>query len=267
MISLTIFTVATGRYLNFWIELVKSGEEFLGSSVRTQWLVLTDQVEKIPTEIFSKLGPRLTVVSIDHEPWPFPTLKRYEYLQSTRDQIEGEYLMHLDADMVFVAPIEDNEITNPLSESAIAYVAHPGYFRPKGLKRVKFYARNPRRMIQDLKLYLVFGGIGTWEKNIDSTAYVKRLQRRNYVCGGCWFGTKYGVLEMAETLQQNVEVDLQSAFIASFHDESHLNAYVSKRKVKILAPEFCFDPGYPQLDGVSPKILAVDKNETSKWVR
>ena len=147
MISLTIFTVATGRYLNFWIELVKSGEEFIDSSVRTQWLVLTDQVEKIPTEIISKLGPRLTVVSIDHEPWPFPTLKRYEYLQSTRDQIEGEYLMHLDADMVFVAPIDDNDISNPISESEIVCVAHPGYFRPKGLKRIEFYARNPRRII------------------------------------------------------------------------------------------------------------------------
>lgn len=267
MISLTIFTVATGRYLNFWIELVKSGEEFIDSSVRTQWLVLTDQVEKIPTEIISKLGPRLTVVSIDHEPWPFPTLKRYEYLQFTRNQIEGEYLMHLDADMVFVAPIEDNDISNPLSESEIVCVVHPGYFRPKGLKRIEFYARNPRRIIQDLKLYLVFGGIGTWEKNIDSTAYVKRLQRRIYVCGGCWFGTKNRVLEMAENLQQNIEVDLQSDFIASFHDESHLNAYVSKRKVKILAPEFCFDPRYSQLNGVSPKILAVDKNETSKWIR
>jgi hypothetical protein len=72
---------------------------------------------------------------------------------------------------------------------------------------------------------------------------------------------------MAEVLHQNINVDLQSAFVASFHDESHLNAYASKRDFKILAPEFCFDPSYPQLDGVSPKILAVDKNETSKWVR
>ena len=267
MIDLTIFTVATGRYLDFWIQLVNSGEECIGSSVTTQWLVLTDQVEKIPTEVISKLGPRLTVVSIYHEPWPFPTLKRYEYLQSTKDQIQGKYLMHLDADMVFVAPIDENDIIKPLSESEIACVAHPGYFRPKGLKRIEFYGRNPRRMIQDLKLYLVFGGIGTWEQNIDSTAYVKRSQRRNYVCGGCWFGTKTRVLEMAETLQQNIEADLQSAFIASFHDESHLNAYISKRKVKILTPEFCFDSGYSQLDGISPKILAVDKNEISKWVR
>jgi hypothetical protein len=267
MISLTIFTVATGRYLNFWIELVKSGENFIDSSVRTQWLVLTDQGEKIPLEIRSKLGPRLTVVSIDHEPWPFPTLKRYEYLQSTRDQIEGEYLMHLDADMVFVALINENDITNPLSESEMACVAHPGYFRPKGLKRIEFYARNPRKMIQDLKLYLIFGGVGTWERNVNSTAFVERSQRRKYVCGGCWFGTKNRVLKMAESLRDNIQLDLQSTYIAKFHDESHLNAYISKGRVKILTPEFCFDPGYPQLVDVSPKILAVDKNEKNKWIR
>ncbi len=175
--------------------------------------------------------------------------------------------MHLDADMVFVASINEKDITNPLADSEIAFVAHPGYFRPNGLKRIFFYARNPRKLIQDLKLYVWFGGVGTWERNIRSTAYIKRSQRRGYVCGGCWFGTKGGVLEMAEILHQNIQVDLQSAYVARFHDESHLNAYASKRNSKILDPEFCFDPGYPQLDGMSPKILAVDKNESSKWIR
>jgi hypothetical protein len=267
MIGLTIFTVATGRYLNFWMQLVESGEEFIGSSVRTQWLVLTDQVEKIPIEIVAKLGPRLTAVSIGHEPWPYPTLKRYEYLQSAKEKVEGEYLMHLDADMVFVASIHEQDITNPLVESEIACVAHPGYFRPTGMKRFEFYLRNPHKILQDIKLYLVFGGVGTWERNVHSTAYVDRSKRQKYVCGGCWFGKKSRVLEMAESLRDNIQKDLQSTFIAKFHDESHLNAYASREGVKILTPEFCFDPRYPQLVGVSPKILAVDKNETTKWVR
>ena len=122
MIGLTIFTVATGRYLNFWTQLVESGEEFIGSSVRTQWLVLTDQVEKIPTKIVARLGPRLTVIRINHEPWPYPTLKRYEYLQFVRNQVVGDYLMHLDADMIFVASINEADITTPLAESEITCI-------------------------------------------------------------------------------------------------------------------------------------------------
>ncbi len=267
MIDLTIFTVATGRYLDFWIQLVNSGEEFIGNSVSTHWLVLTDQGEKIPTEIVNKLGPRLSVVPIIHEPWPYPTLKRYEYLLFAKGKVAGDYIMHLDADMVFVDSVNEKDITKPLVESEIACVSHPGFYRPGGTRRIKFYRRNQRKFIQDMKLFLKFGGIGTWERSASSTAFVPRALRRDYVCGGCWFGTKSGVLEMAESLRRKIEIDLQSDFIASFHDESHLNAFISDKKIKILNPEFCYDPGYPQLKDVSPKILAVDKNVTTDWVR
>ena len=267
MIDLTIFTVATGRYLDFWIQLVNSGEEFIGDSVRTHWLVLTDQGEKIPTDIVNKLGPRLSVVPIKHEPWPYPTLKRYEYLLFAKEEVAGDYIMHLDADMVFANLVNEPDITKPLEESEIACVSHPGYFRPKGLERVKFYGKNPRRFIQDMKLFLKFGGVGTWEQSASSTAFVPRALRHDYVCGGCWFGTKNGILEMAESLRNNIKLDLHSDFIANFHDESHLNAFIVNKKIKILTPEFCYDPGYPQLKDISPKILAIDKNATTDWVR
>lgn len=267
MIDLTIFTVATGRYLDFWIQLVQSGEKFLERSVRTQWLVLTDQSEGIPSELSSKLGSRLTVLDITHEPWPFPTLKRYQYLQFARNHITGDFLMHLDADMVFVAPVNDNDISSPVTSSEVVCVSHPGYFRPKGLKLIKFYAKKPIKIIQDAGLLIKFGGIGTWERNRGSTAYVPRAYRHEYVCGGCWFGTKSGVLKMADSLQENIDVDLQSTYIATFHDESHLNAYISNKKIKILTPEFCFNPGYRQLDDVVPKIIAIDKNKLTKWER
>jgi hypothetical protein len=267
MIDLTIFTVATGRYLDFWIQLVNSGEEFIGHSLRTHWLVLTDQAEKIPSEIVNKLGTRLSVVPIEHEPWPYPTLKRYEYLLGAKDEVAGNYIMHLDADMVFVDFVDKVDITKPLMESEIACVSHPGFFRPRGLERVKFYGKNPRKLIQDMKLFLKFGGIGTWELSASSTAFVPRALRHDYVCGGCWFGTKNGVLEMAESIWRNIEMDLYSDFIARFHDESHLNAFIVDKKIKILTPEFCYDPGYPQLKDISPKIVAVDKNVTTDWVR
>jgi hypothetical protein len=72
---------------------------------------------------------------------------------------------------------------------------------------------------------------------------------------------------MAETLMQNIELDLQSDFIANFHDESHLNAFIVDKKIKILTPEFCYEPSYPQLKKISPKIVAVDKSATSNWIR
>lgn len=72
---------------------------------------------------------------------------------------------------------------------------------------------------------------------------------------------------MAESLRHNIEMDLSSDFIASFHDESHLNAFIVDKQIKILSPEFCYDPSYPQLKDLSPKVLAIDKNATTEWVR
>ena len=267
MIELTIFTVATGRYLDFWIQLVKSGEEYIGNSVKTQWLVLTDQGGKIPKELVDELGPRLSIVSIDHELWPYPTLKRYEYLLSARDQIVSEYVMHLDADMIFIDSINEQDITKPLAHSEIACVSHPGYFRPKGFKLFFFYLKNPRRIFQDVSLLLKFGGVGTWERNSKSTAFVERPKRNIYVCGGCWFGNTGKILQMALSLERNVNIDLENGLIANFHDESHLNSFVSSNDVNIITPEFCFEPKYPQLRGLRGKILAVDKNVQGKWLR
>ena len=72
---------------------------------------------------------------------------------------------------------------------------------------------------------------------------------------------------MAESLRHNIKLDLRSDFIAKFHDESHLNAFIVAKKIKILTPEFCYDPSYPQLKDISPKILAIDKNVITDWVR
>jgi hypothetical protein len=103
------------------------------------------------------------------------------------------------------------------------------------------------------------GGLGSWEQNPDSTAFVDRSERNNYVCGGTWIATREEFINMVQELDTQVAIDESRGVLATWHDESHLNKWASKNSHIILNPEFCYDASYPQLSKIIPVITAVDK--------
>jgi histo-blood group ABO system transferase len=126
---------------------------------------------------------------------------------------------------------------------------------------------NPKDLARDCRTQLRFGGLGSWERNKKSRAFVPRSQRNVYVCGGTWLGRKEEILTLCKELSSRINEDLEVGITAVFHDESHLNWYQAKNQLTLLNPELCFDPSYPQLKNLKPKIIAVDKNVETKWVR
>lgn len=167
--------------------------------------------------------------------------------------------MHLDADMIVKrSPL--NDIFTATEINSMCLVSHPGYWRPRGLvDKTRFYLNNPRMFLIDLRMLTKMGGLGSWETNQQSTAFVSRERRRNYVCGGTWFGKRVNFLELVSKLSENVAQDLQSNKIAIWHDESHLNSWAASNFHLSLDPKFCFVDGYPQLRGLDAVIMAVDK--------
>lgn len=238
-----------------------------GASVKIQWVVFTDKAEQIDPGLISTLGKSLLVSRIPHQEWPFPTIRRYEFLTSISDQILGRIVMHLDADMLFVGKIDFAKLEGSLGEKGLSLVKHPGYFRPAGVKRITFYLKSPRYLLKDFRAILVFGGLGTWERNKFSKAFVPRSKRIDYVCGGVWLGRRHEILTLCKELSARISEDFTHKIVAVFHDESHLNWYQAKNQFNLLNPELCFDPSYPQLMDLTPKIQAVDKNAQEKWVR
>ncbi len=265
--DLSIFSVATDRYIKYWSEMVDSFFKTNEPSVKIQWVVFTDKAEQIDPGLISTLGKSLLVSRIPHQEWPLPTIRRYEFLTSIPDQILGRIVMHLDADMLFVGKIDFTELEGSLGEKGLALVKHPGYFRPAGVKKFVFYVKSPKYILKDFKSNLVFGGLGTWERNKISNAFVPRSKRINYVCGGVWLGRRQEILKLCKELSVRISDDFAHKIVAVFHDESHLNWYQAKNQFNLLNPELCFDPSYPQLRKITPKIQAVDKNAQEKWLR
>ena len=261
--ELAIVSIATGRYLHFWEDLVKSCAENFVNFENIQWVLLTDRQEELSDEVANLLGIKLSTEFVPHSDWPLPTLLRYQYLLSFQNLITAPRIFYMDADMKAVSRISRKDLDAFFSPDEMTLVLHPGYFRQGNLPFFKF----PRLVLSDIRLRAKFGGLGGWETNKRSLAFVDRRKRKNYFCGGIWGGPRTSFIEFLSTLSERVQADLDSGFIAKFHDESHLNWFAANFSFRTESPSWCYDGRYVSLSGVRPLIVAVDKNSNELWRR
>jgi hypothetical protein len=240
--------------------MVKSADEvLLESKSEIVAHVLTDQVDKAQ-EIGSHLK-KIKVMTHKIQPyaWPEATLFRYRLINEITSHVSQDLVMHLDADML----IKSDFISElPLEfQNDIALVMHPGFYRPPGLKKIKFYWQNKNYIPRDAGRFINLGKLGDWETSRLSQSFVKRKNRKNYVCGGTWFGLNDAFFRMTHELSLLELADTENGVLPKWHDESILNHWASCRDVTLLPPSFCFEPNYPHLKSLNEYIRAVDKNE------
>lgn len=261
--ELAIVSIATGRYLDFWENLVKSCAENFVDFEKIQWVLLTDRQQEISSEVTKLLGIKLSTEFVPHSDWPMPTLLRYQYILSSQKLLTAPKIMYMDADMKAVSRISKRDLDAFFSADEMTLVLHPGFFRQE-----KFpYFRFPKLALSDFRIRVKFGGLGSWETDRRSLAFVERKKRINYFCGGIWGGPRTSFIEFLSTLSRRVQVDLDIGLIARFHDESHLNWFAANFPVKKEIPSWCYDRRYVNLSGVRPLIEAVDKNANELWQR
>jgi len=213
-------------------------------------------------------GIECRFVSIPNLPWPLPTLLRFKYLNMILKEIESEYLMYLDADMEFISKFSQ-EYLDLVGNSGITLVQHPGYFRTSRLEILNQFGlfRFLGILLSDLRLSLKYFGIGTWETNRSSAAFVPKLQRKFYVCGGAWWGKRESVEKLSHELEFKINQDLSNNLIAKYHDESHLNCWAANNPISLVGPEFCFDSRFAFAKNMKQIIRAVNKNVDGRWER
>ncbi len=180
----------------------------------------------------------LPFVRIQHEPWPGPTLHRYNTFQNaTPLLVMFDQLFYIDADMLFVAPVGEE-----IFSDGITATLHPGYV----------------------------GTQGTPERRMESRAWIPKDQPSKYYCGGFNGGKTEAFLDMATVINFSVGKDESRGITAIWNDESHLNHFLHyNRPAKILDPSYC----YPDVKNdyyvskwksaglgiLEPKILALEK--------
>ena len=224
--KICILTIATNKYIQFVERLLDNIEENFLNGHEIQCLLFTDH--EVET------SDNVRVCQIDHEPWPMPTLKRYNYFVKEREFIsQFDYCFYFDVDMGLVDTVGDEVLSD------LVATMHPYQ---------SFYPKEER----------------SYDRNEKSLAYVPVGEEGElYYAGGFNGGSTKRFLEMAEVLADRVTKDLDNGVIALWHDESQMNRYLIDNPPTLsLTPSYCFaeehmgNPNYPY----EPKIIAVKKN-------
>jgi len=230
--KLCILTIATNRYLRFVEPLRASiARHFLPGHEIRHLLFTNHAVESSQT---------LRTHRIAHEPWPLPTLRRYEHFLAEKDFIlDHDSCFYMDADMRIDGRVGDEILGD------IVAVRHPYQSFLPVAKRT--YERNPR-----------------------SLACVPIGQGTTYYAGGFQGGRSAAFMEMAAVLAARIRDDTERGIVAVWHDESHLNRYLVDHPPSVsLSPAYCFPEewyhtGQPHAgDALEPKIVALQKNHAA----
>jgi len=241
--NIGILTIATGKYKKFIVPLYKSIiQNFLKNRSKT-FILFTDNPEEIEKDV-KDLGVKFMIFQIERKGFPGDTLLRYHHFSGAKQSLKDlglacpQVLYYFDADMIVENEVGDEVL--PTGKKTLVVTAHPGYYARPG--------HNP---------------LGTPETNEKSTAYIPQNRWRPcYWAGGFNGGFFDDFMSMSFEIASRIDKDLSNNIIAMWHDESHLNAYVSEpnnlEKLKIMSPAYC----YPESWKIpfDRKILALDKN-------
>ena len=224
--KICILTIATNKYIQFVERLYDNIEENFLNGHEIQGLLFTEHDVETSDNI--------KVSKIEHEPWPIPTLKRFNYFIKEKEHISKfDYCYYFDVDMGIVAKVGD-EVLGDLVATMHPYQS----FVPKEQR--------------------------TYDRNQKSLAYVPVGEEGElYYAGGFNGGSTKRFLEMAEVLADRVTKDLENDVIALWHDESQMNRYLIDNPPTVsLTPSYVFaeeqigNPDYPY----QPKIVALKKD-------
>lgn len=230
--KVAILYICTGTYVVFWKDFFRSYEKNFLPNCRKEYFVFTDaealygddKCERIHRIFQNNLG------------WPDNTLKRYHIFSTIKDTLaEFDYCFFMNANCLCKGKVTEEEFL-PVTEPLLV-VKHPGFWK----KSVSQY---------------------TYDRNPQSTSYIKEGEGTYYVCGGVNGGQAKAFLELTEKIKENVDLDEEKGIVALWHDESHLNRYILNRDdFRILSPAYCYPEGWKM--PFEKKILIREK---SKWI-
>ena len=191
--DVALHLIATNAYTQFLDRIVKSAKKYFFPALRRHIVIYSD--DTTTAERLRQAHPTIEFhfKQIQHEPWPFVTLKRFEYFSSMK--LNVDYSFYIDVDSEFIG-----ELDNSFLPQWFAATEHP---------------------LPDQR--------GSTEKNNASRAYLPIIVD-TYFCGGFFGGHQNHFMHISTLLASRIQDDMKRRVMASWHDESHLNWYLYYHK-------------------------------------
>ena len=263
--KISLITVATGRYLEYWMDLAKSVSKHCGDDTEISYHIFTDRIKEVKN--FGHTLENILIIAheIDSQDWLNGTLKRYNHYRKHFDLITGDIVLHLDADMLVVDRFLE-ELLDSISNGRdhINLVYHPGFWRknkfyfPYLFKKLTY-----KNEISNLLKFVLGKRLGSWETRLESTAYTHKDLQKGYYCGAVWFGKRDVVYSFVSEVDDLISGDQKKGITAVWHDESYLNSWAANNLHNSNTPRYCYLLGRPHLSKIKPLIVAIDKDLTS----
>lgn len=161
--------------------------------------------------------------------WPHGSASRYQVALDHADELEGDWIFQIDADMAVLQPVDPCILANGL-----IVTTHPGY-PPDTPEQDCPYERNP------LSRGCVPVGMG-----------------RRYHPGAFVGGRRAEFLAMCETTMRWYDEDRSDGFVPIWYEESYLNRYLLDHEpALVLDRRFCWWQFWQERDGAI--LMHLDK--------
>lgn len=163
--------------------------------------------------------------------WPYDTLMRFDMFLRVEEQLkQADYIFFFNSNAKFLRSISAAEI--------LPDDAHDGLVAATfNWRREKF----------------------TYERSPKSLAYIPEGEGKHYFRGGVNGGKSDAYLKMVRLLDKNIKADLAENIVAEWHDESHINKYLSDKNPLVLSENYCFN-GAKFVNPFKVKIVMQDKS-------
>lgn len=229
MDKVALLYICTGKYDVFWKDFFISYEKNFFEKSYKEYFVFTDAEELYGEKECS----RIHKIYQKRLGWPDDTLMRFHMFDMIVDTLmEFDYIYFMNANCECVAKITEEEFLP--RDKDIIVVQHPG-----------FYNKKPWRF--------------TYDRNKNSTAFIPWGKGEYYICGGINGGKAKEYVSLIKELKNNINIDKQNNVIAKWHDESHINKYITVHdNWEVRSPSYCYAEGWSL--PFEPKILVRDKS-------
>lgn len=233
---IAILYICTGDYIVFWRLFYRSFKlHFMKNSI-VDYYVFTDA-----DGLEYGDNNDVFITNVESPQWPYSTLMRFHFFCSIETQLKDyDYIFYFNANSICIRDISEEELLP--EDKGIVVVEHPGFLMDS--------LANGEEDTKKAFLY---------ERNKESLAYIPFGKEEKYVCGGVNGGSSIEYIAMMRQLSEQIDEDLKKDIIAIYHDESHLNKYIStSSNFSIKTPEYAYPEGW--ILPIQQKIVLINKN-------
>lgn len=230
--KVAILYICTGKYNQFFNAFYESSEKyFLRGIANIEYFVFTD-------DLSLSTAKNVHLFERQCKGFPLDSLLRFDMFLSIKNLLEGfDYVFFFNANMQIVRNIGIEFL--PQEEGLMA-VTHPGYYKSND-------------------------ALKPFERNKNSKAFISRQPNKKYTyyMGSLNGGKTADFMKLSEICSSNIHTDMDNNIIAIYHDESHLNKYLSGRRCLSLSPAYAYPEGKSL--PFTPYIIIRDKTKLDNY--